>query len=289
VTRPRRRSPQLLVSLLLTVVLAVGLGFVIYSSVTSLPYLAVVPTTDPVFGALNSCVLRALEERTGFAPSRDASRLAAWSPAALVVCGPGESTPGVSLRAPGVTVGAWDGAGRLWVASRSADAAHTRLAVLEAGALREVGQLEVQALAGTAGGVVVLEPGGRLVSLSAPGGVAGTHHLPNGELRAAALSTSADGERVAVVVGGGVFAFTSGLELLRAEAPCEVERLWWPALGHRALLECRAEAPLALSFDVDTGETSAVAARARAPATLVGPAGVWFQSCDVLPCTAEPP
>jgi hypothetical protein len=77
VVRARRKPQVVLASLLLTVALAVALGFIIYLSVTSLPYLAVSPSTDPAFGSLNACVLGSLRERTGWSISRDGQRLAA--------------------------------------------------------------------------------------------------------------------------------------------------------------------------------------------------------------------
>jgi hypothetical protein len=287
---PRRRPQLLLASLLLTVVLAVGLGFIIYLSVSSLPYLAVSPTTDPVFGALNACVLEGLKERTGFAPARDASRIAAWSPASLVVCGPTQTTPGRRLALPGITAGAWDGRGGLWLAQQGADADRPRLLLLRDDAEpRDLGELAVQALAGLADGVVVLEPSGHLVALDQAGAVVGTHQLPQGDVRTAVVTTSGDGQRVLVTVGGGIFAFDGALALLRAEAPCEVAATWWQATGHRVLVACAGATPLALAFDVDTGQTEATPARPRAASSLVGPAGVWFQACDVLPCSAEPP
>lgn len=275
---------------LLTVGLAVALGFIIYLSVTSLPYLAVSPTTDPVFGALNACVLEGLKERTGFAPSRDATRLAAWSPTALVVCGPDETSPGRTLALPGITAGAWDVQGGLWVAQQAADTSRPRLLVLRGGdEPADLGELPVQALAGTREGVVVLEPTGLLAALTQKGEMVGTHQLPPGDVRAATLASSADGDRVAVAVGGGVFALTSRLALTRAESPCSVESLWWLAEGHQVLVSCAGESALALTLEVDTGQTEAAPARLRVRSTLVGPAGVWFQPCDVLPCSAEPP
>jgi hypothetical protein len=270
----RRRRPQVTLASLLTVGLAVALGFIIYLSVTSLPYLAVSPTTDPVFGALNACVLEGLKERTGFAPSRDATRLAAWSPTALVVCGPDETSPGRTLALPGITAGA----------------SRPRLLVLRGGdEPADLGELPVQALAGTREGVVVLEPTGLLAALTQKGEMVGTHQLPPGDVRAATLASSADGDRVAVAVGGGVFALTSRLALTRAESPCSVESLWWLAEGHQVLVSCAGESALALTLEVDTGQTEAAPARLRVRSTLVGPAGVWFQPCDVLPCSAEPP
>ena len=53
----------------LTAVLAVGLGGVVWLSASTLPYLAVSPGTDPVFGPHNTCLLASVTERLGFAVS----------------------------------------------------------------------------------------------------------------------------------------------------------------------------------------------------------------------------
>ncbi len=287
--RARRRPQVVLASLLLTVALAVALGFIVYLSVTSLPYLAVSPSTDPAFGPLNACVLGALPERTGWASSRDARTVAAWSSDALVVCGPSQPTPERTWRAAGIIAGAFDAHGALWVAAQASDAAGATLWVLEGRAAPRpmTSALAVQTLAGTSHGVVVLEATGRLTALDATGAVAGATELPAGDLRAANLLSSGDGERVAVVVGGGVFVLDASARLLRAEAPCNVQSMWWLAQGHTALLQCAGA--LALRYDVDTALAEAAPARARVPSTLVGPAPLWAQPCDVLPCSAEPP
>jgi hypothetical protein len=278
------------VSLLLTVALAVSLGFIVYLSVTSLPYLAVSPSTDPAFGALNACMLDALHERTGFAVSRDAQRLAAWSSDGVVICSEPHRAPTRVWKHPGITVGSFDGQGQLWLAALAEDASSSTLWLLtDASEPKAMASLAVQALAGMKDGVVVLEANGRLTALTPEGDMLGARDLPSGDLRAAVLQASADGQRVAVVVGGGVFAFSSKLELLRAEAPCTTKTLWWLPEGHRARLECASTSPLALTFDVDTGVTEAAEPRSRVPSTLVGPAAVWVQPCDVLPCSAEPP
>jgi hypothetical protein len=275
--------------LLLTVALAVALGFIVYLAVTSLPYLAVSPSTDPAFGSLNACVLNTLPERTGWALSRDAQRLAAWSSDSLVICGSAQQTPERTWRQPGVTAGAFDAQGALWVAAQPSDAAGATLWVLEGSAAARpmTSTLAVQTLAGTSHGVVVLEATGRLTALDVAGAVAGAAELPPGDFRAATLHASADGERVAVVVGGGVFVLDASLHLLRAEAPCTVESMWWLADGHVALLQC--SGTLTLRYDVDTAHADAAPSRARVPSTLVGPAPLWAQPCDMLPCSAEPP
>ena len=285
-TRPRRRPQLNLVTLALSGALAATVGGIIYLATTSLPFLAVSPTSDPTFGALNECLLSGAAQRVGFAVGRDARRAAVWTNDVVVECREGEAA--TTARLPGATVGAYDGRGRLWVAARGADAGASGLFLLSGGQVHAVGDLSPQALVGTRDGVVALEPSGRLVSLRGDGDVTGTRSLPTTE--GAELSASGDGLRVAVHVGGGLYALdATSLEVLRAEAPCEVQRLWWMKGAHRVLLTCGPDASWALELDVDSGQAETAPARARVSSVLVGPDGPWVQPCDVLPCTAEEP
>lgn len=285
-TRPRRRPQLNLLTLALSVALAATIGAIIYLAVTSLPFLATSPTSDPTFGALNQCLLEHAPQRVGFAVGRDARRAAVWTTDTVVVCR--EDGAPSTWRLPGVTVGAWDATGHLWIAARGADAGASGLFRLADRAPEPVGDLSPQALAGTSEGVVALEPSGRLVSVSGDGRVTGARDLPSAD--GAALSSSGDGQRVAVRVGGGLYALDAvTLEVLRAEAPCAVEHLWWLKGGHRVLLTCGPDGSWALELDVDTGRSEAAPARQRVEAGLVGPDGPWVQGCDVLPCTAEEP
>lgn len=276
-----------MVSLLLTAVLAVALGLIIYLSVTSLPYLAVSPSTDENFGALNACVLEKLKERTGFALARDGNRLVAWSSESLVDCT--FNAPASPLEAiSGVTSGAFDGHGGLWLSLESSDTNFPGLSHrLPNGSKFEVPNVSAQALVGTSDGVIVLEPSGLLVSLGESGDVRGSYQLPVTDVRGAVLSSSFDGERVAVVINAAVFAFTSQLKLLRAQSPCEVQSAWWAAQAHRLILECSTS--LALTLEVDTGRSETAPQRPRVRSTLMGSPKVWVQVCDVLPCTAPAP
>lgn len=284
---PPRRRPQLnLLTLALSVALAAGVGAIIYLAVTSLPYLAASPTSDPTFGALNQCLLDHAPQRVGFAVGRDARRAAVWTNDAVVACA--EDAGVTTWKLPGATVGAWDGQGRLWVAARGADAGASGLFRLAPGEAQAVGELAPQALVGTPRGVVALEPSGRLVSVDGDGHVTGTRELPSAQ--GAVLTASGDGQRVAVLAGGGLFALDAAtLEVLRAEAPCQVERLWWLLEGHRVLVSCGPSDSWALQLDVDTGQYETASARRRVDSVLVGPDGPWVQACDVLPCTAEGP
>lgn len=284
--RPRRRPQLNLLTLALSVALAATIGAIIYLAVTSLPFLATSPTSDPTFGALNQCLLDNASQRVGFAVGRDARRAAVWTTDQVVACRADEAPS--TWRLPGATVGAWDAKQHLWVAARGADAGGSGLFLLADGEPQPVGDLSPQALVGTADGVVALEPSGRLVAVSADGRVTGARDLPSAS--GAALSSSGDGERVAVRVGGGLFALdATTLEVLRAEAPCEVEHLWWLKGGHRVLVTCGPDGSWALELDVDTGHSETAPARQRVEAVLVGPDGPWVQACDVLPCTAEEP
>ena len=285
---PPRRNPnkrlQSLTTLAVTVALAVALGGITYLSVTSLPYLATSPTTDPAFGALNACLLGAVPERLGFAVSRDATRVAAWSPRQLVECA---GTPPVPITFPrtGITQATWDGTGTLWIASGGVDGGPSSLLRLEGDQFVERGAFSPAALVGTAKGVVALEPSGQLIALSAAGEVSATRALPSS--RNVQLQVSSDGALVALF-GGGRFAVVDAVTLQStpAEAPCPVEHVWWRAGVPLLVVEC---VDLALEINALNSESALAPPRRRIPSTLVGPTGVYVQSCDMLPCSVEAP
>jgi hypothetical protein len=273
----------LLVSLALTAML----GATLYLATSSLPFLASSPTTDPVFGALNACLHHAVPSRTGFTVSRDARQAAVWSTNTVARCSlDTDETREKSWRIPGVTVGAFDGAGVLWVVSQPGGLTSTLLAVTDQGPTPH-GETGAQGLAGTAQGLVVLEQDGRLVSLSTSGEGTGVAELPpNRGLR---LAVSADGTRVAVTGDGALRVYEAErLKPVRMEAPCEVATFWWLREGHRALVECGADG-FALVLDVDRGAQDAATPRVRSRSTLAGPDGPFVEACDVLPCSAEDP
>ena len=63
------------------------------------------------------------------------------------------------------------------------------------------------------------------------------------------------GAVAAVVVGGGVVAYEARtLTPLRAEAPCQVEALWWLDSPERVLLACGPGQGPALTLNLRTGE-----------------------------------
>ena len=285
-TPPRRNPNKRLqsITLVVTIGLAVALAGISYLSVTSLPYLALSPTTDPAFGALNACLLSAVPERLGFAVSRDALSVAAWSPRQLVVCAGTPPTP-TSFPRTGLTQATWDGLGALWVASAGIDGGPSSLLRLEAGQLVERGVFSPAALVGTSHGVVALEPSGQLIAVLANGEVSATRALPSS--RNVQLQTSSDGALVALW-GGGRFAVVDArtLQSTPAEAPCPVKSVWWRAGSPLLVVEC---VDLSLEINALNSESALVEPRRRIPSTLVGPGGLYVQSCDVLPCTTEAP
>ncbi len=283
----RRRQRRLALStLVLTLGIAAVIGVTLHFAVTSLPYLALAPTTDPVFGALNQCLLAAVPQRVGFAVSRDATSAAAWSDTTLARCDT-DGGAAITWSAPGLAVGAFGGDERLYVSQASGDGGVTGLFVFEGPAPRLLGDVRPQAVVPVKSGVVALEPPGRLLSLS-------THEVRAlrdvGELPTAQLSASADGTLVAVVAGGGLLIVDADtLATVRADAPCRVETLWWLPRGHQALLSCGPNASWALTMDMDTGAQETAPAQARLPSVLAGSSGVYVRPCDGLPCSTESP
>ncbi len=263
----------------LSLIIAAALGLLIAVATTSLPYLVSSPTTDPHFGALNHCLTGALHgPRLGWAVAPDASRAATFGARAVALCR--KEGPPVVFSAPGVTAITFDGEGRLWVASGG------RLLRQEAEQLIPVGDFAPTALAGHAAGVVALDAEGQLLSISPQGEVLGQAKLP----ATGALSVGPESRLAAVVVGGGVVAYEARtLTLLRAEAPCQVEGLWWLDTPDRVLLACGPGREDALMLDLGTGELSDAPRRFRPPARRLPGLALYVQGCDGLPCTAPPP
>lgn len=271
-------------TLALTVVLAVALGGIIWLSVTSIPYLATSPTTDPEFGALNACLLTAVPERVGFAVSRDGTRAAAWSTSTLAQC---DGAPPVATTHAftGGTIGTFDGERRLWLAQDSADAGGARLVMWNGTELVERGSFAPAALAGTAKGVVAMDPAGQLVAISGDGTVTATRALPG--QRQVQLVSDATGRMVALF-GGGKFAVVDAttLDSTAAEAPCPVRWAWWRPDSPLVLVDC---VDITVELNAIDSRSMLVDARQRIRSTLLGPGGRYVQACDVLPCSATPP
>ncbi len=273
-------------SLLISLALAATLGVLVYFSVTSLPYLAVSPSSDHTFGEINGCLLGAVpSSRVGFAVSHDSKSGAAWSNTLVARCnGPTAQTWPIG----GITEAAFDFAGRLWVVTSSADAGGAQVLLLDGDQPKPRGDARPAHIVGVEEGVVVLEASGRLISLTADGAVGGLVdlRLPADPV----LSVSVDGRRVAITTSGGLYVFDGRtLTRVRAESPCDVEYLWWLRDGHRVLLSCGPRASWAITFDVDTGAQEVAPKHDRVRSVLSGPGGPWVQPCDVLPCSAVEP
>ncbi len=283
-TVARRRLERPLLTFLLSLATATALGVVVYLVSGSLPFFAATPTTDPNFGERNLCLLHAVPEgRVGFAVGPQKLALA-FTGSTLAICRDGalEETRAIS----GIVAAAIDARGAVWLARR--EAAGPRLWLLTKQSLIAVGELAPIALVGTAFGLVALDASGRLLSLGAEGEVLGLEELSLPAGAAPLLSASDDGERVAVAVGGGLFAFDAQrLQKRVAEAPCEVNFLWWLRGSHRALLRCGADDELALELDVDSGNREAAPKMKRTVSELHD--GLYVQSCEALPCTAPAP
>jgi hypothetical protein len=258
---------------------AAALGLLVAVATTSLPYLVSSPTTDPHFGALNHCLTAALPgPRLGWAVSPDGARAATFGARAVALCRSGASSPTV-FPAPGATAISFDGQGHLWVAT------HERLLREEAGQLMPVGDFAPVALAGHAAGVIAMDSAGQLLSISPEGEVLGQARLP----APGALSVGPEGALAAVVVEGGMAAYEARtLALIRAEAPCQVEELWWLDAPERVLLACGPGQPT-LTVDLRTGLREEAPPRFRTPARRLSGRPLYVQGCDGLPCTAPTP
>jgi hypothetical protein len=263
----------------LSLITAAALGLLVAVATTSLPYLVSSPTTDPHFGALNHCLTGAFPgPRLGWAVAPDASRAATFGARAVALCR--KEGPPTVFSAPGVTAITFDGEGRLWVATRE------HLLRLDAEQLVPMGDLAPVALAGHAAGVITLDAEGQLLSISPRGEVLGEAKLP----ATGALTVGPGGVLAAVVVGGGVVAYeASTLAPLLAEAPCQVEGLWWLDTPERVLLSCGPGQGLALTLNLKTGERAEAPRRFRTPARRLSGLALYVQSCDGLPCTAPAP
>lgn len=280
----QKRQPSRVVTALLPLVLAASFGGVLYLVTSSLPYLLATGGSDRVFGGLNACLQREAGGRlSSVAPAADAKALAGASAERVVRCradvDAGEQAQVWAL--PSVGALAFDYDGTLWAAAERA------VYQLPAGAAPQpVGDVAAAALVGTRFGAVALESStGRLLALSHRGAVSGTAQLPQPPVGPAELSVSADGTRVALIVGGGIFVFDAQtLATLRAEAPCQVEFAWWRSNGHRAVLACGPKHSWALEYDVDSGATQAVTLPATR-STLVPARGIAWLPCDGVACS----
>lgn len=286
-SRPRRRPAWQWTTLLVSIALAATLGATIYFTTSSLPYLASSPSTDPTFGGLNACLHHEVPSRTGFAVARDAKSVAAWSTGSVARCVlEGTEAQARRWEIAGVTLGALDTSGGLWVVSQPGGLTSTLLRLSEGGTT-EHGETGAKALVASRDGVVLLEESGRLVALSSAGEATGIAEVPAGRVRR--LTVSADGALVAVTGDGALRVFDAvKLTPVRLEAPCDVAEFWWLRTGHQALVECRADR-LGLVIDMDSGRQETAPQGRRTASFLAGPHGPSVEACDLLPCSAPEP
>ena len=263
----------------LSLVIAAALGLLLAISTLSLPYLMSSPASDPHFGALNQCLTQVSQgPRLGWAVAPDASRAATFGARGVTLCG--KQGPATLFSTLGVTAITFDGGNRLWVATGE------QLLHEEAGQLSPVGDFAPVALAGHAAGVIAMDAQGQLLSISPQGGVLGQAKLPT----TGTLSVGPEGKLAAVLVGGGVVAYEAGtLSLLRAEAPCQVEELWWLEAPAQVLLACGPGPGRALTLDLKTGQQAQKEHHPKAPARRLSGLALYVQGCDGLPCTAPAP
>lgn len=284
--RRRRASASVLV---VTLASAAALGMVLYVVSTSLPFLASSPTADPHFGAQSQCLIGALPTpRVGYAVSWNGDEVAGFSGGALAVCARDGGARIYPVK--GVQQAAWDERGTLWLGTSEIPDAGWRLWYLDADAGPvSAGDFAPVALAGHASGAVALDATGKLVSLARAGEVTGLAQLPAAPVGPFQLTANEDGTLATVVAGGGLFAFTvPELKTVRAEAPCDVEFLWWTR-GDGAVLSCGPASSFALALHVRSGARDAAPRRNRARSVLVPGLGVYVQPCEQLPCTAPAP
>ena len=284
--KPQRERTRRLqaVTLALTVVLGVALVGIVYFAVTSLPYLATSPSTDATFGPLNGCLLQALPERVGFAVSRDDARVAAWSTSSVVVCSGTPPQP-TKFDVAGVTLGAWDGAGALWLARAAGDAGPAAVLRLEGNAFVERGTVAPTAMTGTQQGLVTIDAQGQVLAIAADGSITASRDIPLE--RRVRLVSNANGALVALF-GGGKFAVIDArtLQSTPAEAPCPVNYVWWRPEEVLLVAEC---VDISVEINALDSRSALLQPRQRSRSVLTGPAGVYVESCDVLPCSAEAP
>ncbi len=285
-----RKASSSAVMLLVSLGTIASLGAVVYGVSSSLPFLASSALSDEPFGVLNACALGSVDPpRVGFAVSSDGRSLVAFSggqTARSDAQADGGANPS-RINLDGVTAAAFDLDGGLWLARQG-------LYRMSGNEAKPFGDVAPIALTGTASGAVALEASGRVLAVAQDEedhAVRGASQLPKPVEGNFSLIASSDGERVALVVSGGVFVWNAQtLKPLRAEAPCAVETAWWLPKGHTLLLSCGPDSDFALQWDVDTGsQTAAPQKKTRARSALVPGLDVYLQACEQLACTATPP
>lgn len=275
----------------LTGLAVAAFGVILYFVGSSVTWFASSPSSDRRFGNLNHCLIHVLPSgRGGFAVAPDGRRAASFSGNEVAICRADLSAPGGAVAErvalSGVTRLAFDLNGALWAATSP-----TGLWRLPEGAAPvPAGDVSAIALAGHARGVVALDSAGKLVSVAPDGETLGFAGLPRSPSEPVQLSVDAEGALVAVVGEGGVLIYTADtLRPVRAEAPCDVEFLWWTLEPGTALLSCGPDGSWALRFHPRTGTQEEAPRRTRERSTLVPRLGTWVRACDGLPCEAAPP
>lgn len=292
----RRLSGRPVLWIALSAMAAVAFSIIVYFASTSVAWFATSPTSDRLFGNLNHCLLAALPTtRAGFAVSPDGRRAASFAGKEVAIC----EAPDDPRREPapkkyalgGVTQLAWDYEGTLWVATAGRGDRTSALWRIPAhGEPTPVGDVSPVALAGHARGVVALDARGKLISLGGDGEALGFAELPGAAPQDAQLSVDASGQIAALVGGGGVWMFdTRNLSRIRAEAPCDVEFLWWLTRPAMAMISCGPRASWALVLHALTGERDEAPRKVRERSVLVPKLGVYVRGCDGLPCEADEP
>jgi hypothetical protein len=289
----RRRDGRPALSWLATVAAAAALGLVLYIASTSLPYLANSPTADPRFGAYNQCLLGALAApRIGFAVAKDGHHVAGFDGAHVVECGLSDGGALIerATSLSGVASASFDGQGDLWLATAQPSDGGERLWTwpVDAGLVSK--DFAPIAVAGATRGAVAMDAAGRIVSFGPDGEVFGAAQLPAPPIGFSELAVDAQGTVVAVVAGRALFAYRlPKLEPVRAEAPCEVEYLWWTASPSQALVSCGPNQSFALAIQIESGEREAAPHKDRVRSTYIPGLNVYAQACEHLPCTAPAP
>jgi hypothetical protein len=290
----RSAGPEKAITLLITLAIAAGLSLTLYLAVTSIPFLAQSPTTDPLFGGHNACILSQLKEpRVGFAVSTDGLRVFSYGGTRAVLCSrDGPDVRAQTVELSGITGASFDFSGTLWLTTVRGSSAGPSLWRLASGQTQPVpvGEVSPTTVVGDAQGALVLEMTGRLLSVSSRG-VGSWAQLGGAVGDSPLLAVNADGTLVMMLSPTGVFIYeTATLKRLYFGKPCDVTYAWWGAgadMKDTLLLAC---APSwALGLNGRTGQTEAVSLQSRVPSVLIPGLSRYVQSCNAVPCGAPPP
>lgn len=276
---------------------SVAFALVVYFVSSSVAFFATNPSSDPVFGRLNHCLLQALPtHRVGFTVSPQGRSVASFTGSELAVCELPDDASAEALASlrqfglSGVTALAFDFANTLWVSTAGDGAQTGKLWRIVPGEPPErAGDVAPVALVGHQHGVVALDASGKLMSIGRDGEPLAVTELPRAPVEPQ-LAVDAEGEVVSIVSGGGVWMFSAkDLALIRGQSPCDVGYLWWLDQPAQALVSCDPDASWALTLNARTGVSEAAVPQERPRSTLVPRRAVYVQGCDALPCQAPSP